>query len=37
VLLGWSFVPVKEYRVEFRPLVELMFRGTLWLQHNGSD
>ena len=20
-----------------RPLVELMFRGTLWLQHNGSD
>ena len=22
---------------ELQPLVELMFRGTLWLQHNGSD
>ena len=22
---------------ELKPLVELMFRGTLWLQHNGND
>jgi hypothetical protein len=22
---------------ELRPLVELMFRGTMWLQHNGKD
>lgn len=27
----------EECRQELRPLVELMFRGTLWLQHNGSD
>lgn len=27
----------QECREELRPLVELMFRGTLWLQHNGSD
>ena len=24
-------------REELKPLVELMYRGTLWLQHNGSD
>ena len=24
-------------RPELQPLVELMFRGALWLQHNGSD
>ena len=22
---------------ELRPLVELLFRGALWLQHNGRD
>ena len=27
----------EECRPELRPLVELMFRGSLWLQHNGSD
>ena len=27
----------EECRPELRSLVELMFRGTLWLQHNGSD
>ena len=27
----------EECRKDYRPLVELMFRGTLWLQHNGSD
>lgn len=27
----------EECRDELKPLVELMFRGTLWLQHNGSD
>jgi len=24
-------------RAELKPLVELMFRGNMWLQHNGSD
>ncbi len=24
-------------REELKPLVELMYRGSLWLQHNGSD
>ena len=27
----------EEGRADLKPLVELMFRGTLWLQHNGSD
>ena len=27
----------EECRPELRPLVELMFRGALWLQHNGRD
>ncbi len=27
----------EECRPHLRPLVELMFRGRLWLQHNGSD
>ena len=27
----------EECREDLKPLVELMFRGTLWLQHNGSD
>ncbi len=27
----------EECRAHLRPLVELMFRGTLWLQQNGSD
>ncbi len=27
----------EECRDDLKPLVELMFHGTLWLQHNGSD
>ncbi len=27
----------EDCRPELQPLVELMFRGTLWLQHNGND
>ena len=27
----------EECRPELRPLVELLFRGALWLQHNGRD
>ena len=27
----------EECRSELRPLVELLFRGALWLQHNGRD
>lgn len=27
----------QECRNELKPLVELMYRGTMWLQHNGSD
>ena len=27
----------EDCREELRPLVELMFRGTMWLQHNGRD
>ena len=27
----------EECRQELKPLVELMYRGTLWLHHNGSD
>ena len=27
----------EECREDLKPLVELMFRGALWLQHNGSD
>ena len=27
----------EDCRKGLRPLVELMYRGTLWLQHNGSD